>query len=37
VRGAARASSNALPHSEQNFAPGPFSWPQEGQALTGEG
>jgi hypothetical protein len=29
-------SVRGMPHSEQNFAAGPFSWPQFGQTLTAE-
>src|SRR5690348_17243863 len=36
VRGGGRASTSAVPHSEQNFAVGAFSWPQLGQTLTRE-
>jgi hypothetical protein len=36
ARAARVASVSAIPHSEQNFAAGAFSWPQFGQTLTAE-
>ena len=29
-----RAPASAVPHSEQNFAPGWFRWPHDGHTLT---